>query len=221
MGTHLDSVLPVVVVEKTGQVGWKEAAADAGIGEDHDDLLPVHGQGCRDLRADESAADHGEALPTRCLLPQALVVLERAVVGDPMTAHGKTPGCHAGREQQFVEAVLGSPVVDDALVVEIEQAAGAAEMNFNAKLVRAEPDAFQRFATPELLGEGRSLVGRVRFGANQTDRPVRIDLANAVGSGISSHTAADDEIGVPVVNHHSCPPLFHGDPSSVAPGERE
>ena len=65
---------------------------------------------------------------------------------------------------------------------------------------------------------GRCGAGPVR--ADQTDRPVRIDLANAVGSGISSHTAADDEIGVPVVNHHSCPPLFHGDPSSVAPGER-
>ena len=32
----------------------------------------------------EAAADHGEALSTCCLLTEALVVLERAVVGDPV-----------------------------------------------------------------------------------------------------------------------------------------
>ena len=173
MGQHLDAVLPVVVVEERRQVRRKEAAADAGLGQDHHDLLAVHGQGCRDLRADEPAADHGEALPACCLLTQALVVLERAVVGDPVAADWEASRRHAGREQQFVEAVLGSPVVDDALVLEIEQAAGAAEMEVNAKLVRAEPDAVQRFALPELLGEGRALVGRVRFGADQADRAVR------------------------------------------------
>ena len=49
MGQHLDAVLPVVVVEEPGQVRRKEAAADAGLGQDHHDLFAVHGQGCRDL----------------------------------------------------------------------------------------------------------------------------------------------------------------------------
>src|SRR4051794_11829494 len=84
-------------------------------------------------------------------------------------------------------------------------------MQVNAKLVRAEPDAVQRFATPELLGEGRALVRWVRFGAEQADRAVGIDLPNAMHSGIGSHTAADDEIGVTVVIHRFSPPSFPGD----------
>ena len=220
MSKYLDSVLPVVVVEERGQVGRKEAAADAGFGEDHHDLFAVHGQGCRDLRADKPTADHGEALPACRLLTQALVVLDRAVVVDPMAADRKTAGRHAGREQQLVEAVLGSPVVDDALVLKIEHAAGAAEMEINPKLIRAQPHAVQRFALPELLGEGWSLVGRVRFGADQSDRSIRIDLANSAGGRIGRHTAADDEIGVHVVIHRSCPPLLRGNASSVTADAR-
>jgi hypothetical protein len=68
MGHHLDALLSVVVVEEPGQVRRKEAAADGGLGQDQHDLFAIHGQGCRDLRADESAADHGESLPALCLL---------------------------------------------------------------------------------------------------------------------------------------------------------
>ena len=92
----------------------EEAAADAGIGEDHDDLFPFMVRAAAISEPMNPPPITAKRCP-RAVLPQALVVLERAVVGDPMTAHGKTPGCHAGREQQFVEAVLGSLVVDDAL----------------------------------------------------------------------------------------------------------
>src|SRR5687768_14337628 len=80
-------------------------------------------------------------------------------------------------------------------------------MEIYAKLVRAEPDAVQRFTAPELLGEGRAFVRWVRFAADQTDRTVGIDLANAADSGVGSHATADDEIGVVVMNRRTPPQL--------------
>jgi len=73
-------------------------------------------------------------------------------------------------------------------VLEIEHAADMAEMEVNAELIGAQPDAVQRFALPELLGEGWALVGRVGFSADQTDRAVWIDLADSVSGSVSRHT---------------------------------
>src|SRR3990172_3485745 len=68
-GDHLHPLFPEVVVEEGGQVGRKNHMADARSGEDHADLLAPHGQGSRDLRADEASAQDPEApLPRRKLL---------------------------------------------------------------------------------------------------------------------------------------------------------
>ena len=64
IGEHLDAPVAVVVGHKTREPRRKDTLTDILAREEQDNLLTVHGESRRDLRADKPAANDGKALAT-------------------------------------------------------------------------------------------------------------------------------------------------------------
>src|SRR6185295_6335826 len=85
----------------------------------------------------------------------APVVTERAEVGDLVTSGGEPPRGGAGSEQQLLERVSIALVIHDALGRQIERRDPAAEVEGDTCIAGLAPDAFERIAFPESLGQWR------------------------------------------------------------------
>ena len=200
-GQHLDPLLAVEVVQELGQVGREHAAADAVAGEGHHHLLAVHRQGGGHLRPDEPAADDREPQAPAGQRPQPLVIVQGAEVDDVVAAEGQAARGAAGGEEELVEGVDRPLVVGDALVRRVQRSCLPAEVEGHSLAGGLAPDALQRFALPEPLGEGRAVVGGMRVGTDQADRATGVYLADSADGGIGGHPAADDQVRV--VRHGS------------------
>src|SRR5262249_7922569 len=132
---------------------------------------------------------------------QAFVVVQRAEVDDLAAVERQASGCSAGGEKQLGITVDRALVVCDALVLRVQVPGGPAEVKRYILLFAMAPDALQRFTFPELLRERRTVVRRVRLGAQYSDGAARIDLADALDCSVGSHSATDDQVRV--VRHGS------------------
>jgi hypothetical protein len=120
-------------------------------------ILPVNRQGRRQLRPDEAAADHGEALAIGRQFPQALVIVEGAVVEDPVAPEGQAPRRPAGRQEQLAVAPDVSPVVGDAPVPHVQVPGRPPQAQVDPELLGVAPDVVRRLVFPQpLVSGGRS-----------------------------------------------------------------
>src|SRR6266480_4853615 len=94
--------------------------ADPRLGEEHRDSVAVGDEPGRDLRADESAADHGDVPALRSRLAQASVVVEGAVPDDAFCPQD-LPRAGAGGEQQLLPRVFLAGVVRGGPRSEVER----------------------------------------------------------------------------------------------------
>src|SRR5690606_16987101 len=191
---YVHAAFTVVPVQEARELGREEAAADAVLGEQHDDLLPDHGERGGDLGADEPAADHREPLAPLRPAPQPAVVFEGAIVEHAVRIAGELPRRAAGGQQSLPEAVDFAGVVAAFLGDRVQRHGGAAEPQLDAALIRAAPYALERLALPQRLGERRPVVGRVRLGGDDADGAVGVHLADPGGRRVRGHPAADDEV---------------------------
>src|SRR5579875_1750384 len=69
-------------------------------------------------------------------------------------------------------------------------------MELGWRLSAFAPNALQRFALPQALGQGRTVVRRMGLGTDQSDGAGRVHIADTVDGGIRRHAAAHDQVGV-------------------------
>ena len=206
-GPHVHALLPVETVEEHRKIARIAAAADPFIGEQHHDVLVVHGQRRRDLRADEPAADDGKLPALLGERAEARVVVERPEVNDAIASKTETPGNAARRQEQLLPRVDRPLIVGDLLSPGVERHGRPPEVEIDPPAVRAAPDGVQRFSLPQGLGEGRAVVRRVRVGPDEPDGSRRIRLANPPDRGIGGHAPADNEVFDPRRLRHHRPPV--------------
>ena len=188
-----NAVVPVDGGDRRREVRREDPGADARLGKDERDLLPVLGERGRDLRADEAAADHRRAQPLDGA--QLPVVAEGPEVDDPLASEGKPARPAAGREEEPLVAIGIPVVVHDAPGVNVQRHCPPARVEHEPRHL-AEPDALEGLSGPQPLGERRSQVGPIRVVPDEAERPGRVDLADSGRCGVGGHSPSHDEVAV-------------------------
>src|SRR5262249_27307326 len=115
---------------------------------------------------DKAAADHGEPLPLASQFSQMGVVIQGAEVDDWLAAEGQATGRAAGSQEQLAVAVGGPLVIGNPLVLRVQVPSRPPQVKGHPLAFGLAPDALQRFAFPELFGQGRA---GIRRGALRTE----------------------------------------------------
>ena len=170
-------------------------------GKDHRDGAAVTDQRRGDLRANEPASDHdepGTSVRTRAHAP---VVVERAEIDDAASPLGNHARTAAGREHEPLVGIPVASIIHRSASREIKADDPTTEPHVDRRLVVCAPNrAFVR-VLPQPLGERWPLIGRMRFGGDQSNRSSGVMRADAPARGCSSHAAADDQIAVAAGRH--------------------
>src|SRR5207249_12192573 len=98
----VDSLLAVILYEELRQVGWKDAGADPRFGNHHRHVAAHQPQRRGDFRADEPAAEHGEAALLSREPTELSIVVVGAIVDDLVRLEREAARGAARREQQLV-----------------------------------------------------------------------------------------------------------------------
>src|SRR5207237_4909690 len=159
-------------------------------------VASLHPERRGDFAPDEAAADHAEAHALARERAQPAVVVERAVIDDLVRLERQLSRHPAGGEQQLCEAVFRAPVVRRLVRPRIDRRDPTAQVQLGPRGGRLAPDLLLGLALPERFRERRSVVRRVRLGADHADRAGGIGLVGGLGGGIGGHAAADDQIGI-------------------------
>src|SRR6185437_10695081 len=177
-------------------IDWIHMAANGLVREDQRDPLAVHRESRRHLRSNEPAPDNCEAVTVLRQAPHPLVIVERAVVDDLIAANAEPARGTPGGQEQLAEAVDRALIVRHLLLLCIQRLRGARMVERHHTAVDLAPDAAERFACPEPLGQWWAVVRRMRLGGDHPDRAGVIYLANASDGRGGRHSAANDQIGI-------------------------
>ena len=168
-GQHLDAVLAVVVRDERRQLRRKDAGADARLRHDHRHGGADTDERCRQLRADEPAADDDDARALDRFRAQPMVVVERAEVDDAVGV-AQLARLPARREQELLPGVVVALVVRRGVPLEVDRDDAPSEPELDAGVGGAAPDLRLVSPAPESLRQRRALVRRVLLGADERDR---------------------------------------------------
>ena len=197
---QLDAAPPVQVGVEAGDDRGDDAAHQPIRGLEHGHLLAEHAQRRCDLEADEPAADHhdlpGRLGPARELArmvegPQ----IEHAV--EVRTGHRQGAHAGAGSEHQRVVRYRSARRVDHAPLRTVDRRHRPGEIEFDrlraieGRLPEQETRRLH-LAEQEPFGQWRTLVGRMRLGADQPDRAWKAVAAQGRGDLEAGLTRAHD-----------------------------
>ena len=199
-GRTSTSCSPVVVVHEGGELRREEASSDSVLGKDDRHRAAVHRECGGDLRADEAAADDGHPDSLARELVQAAVVVDRAVVDDALAVVcRKAARGSARRQQQALVGVRLARVVRDRPLGEVRRRDRQARVEVDVEVGRPSPDGALFLPLPERLRQRRARIGRMRLRGEETDRAVRVVVADPTCRRVGRHAAPDDQ--VPVGRH--------------------
>jgi len=122
------------------------------------------------------------------------VIVESAVVDNPVVVAAEPARNAAGREQHLSVGVLVAAVVLGAPRAEVELDDPPTDPHVRAAELGIVPELRLVAAAPQLLRERRPLVRRVWLRADEDDPAGRIVRANALDCGSRGHAAADDQV---------------------------
>ena len=190
---YLDAASAVLLGHIGGQLRRQKARCDASLREDHGHPAAVRRQRRRELRANEAAADDDRGRALACPCSHRPVIVERPEVDNPLGArNGARPA--ASREHELLPAVHLASVVRRQVAIEVERDDATAQPKHRARLFRSAPDLRLVRSRPQTLRERRPRVGRMRLGADEHDRPVRVVLPDSFDGGVAGHPAAHDQV---------------------------
>jgi hypothetical protein len=195
--------VPEVVGHEAGEPRGEEPGAQVLLREDHGDVPPDEGQRRGELAADEPAAHDNEPASHFGQGAQPAVVFHGAEVDDALGGPGEYPRASARGEEEAPVGVGLAAVVPNRVLFAVQRHHPPAQVEVGLLGRRRPPDLLLGSARPESLAQGRAVVGGLLLSPHQSDRSVRVDLADAANGRVGGHAAADDQV---VVRAHRLPP---------------
>ena len=198
---HLDPMIAVDGGHDLPHLFAEDAKQRGGRWVDAHDVDALLAQRCGNLRPDESHADDGRLPTWQNLSAKRIGVTDRTEIEDVLQVQsgnrGTTVAC-ASRDQELVVTHRSAGGQLDRSLGRVHARRGNAEPRVDPVLFVKAGRSDQRFleghlAAEILLGERRTLVGRMRFLTDEDDVAIEAVLAESGCGRATGQTRADDD----------------------------